>query len=269
MGRLLRARWARLVGAAGTVLAAVALVAVVLPGPALTQLLAEATGAIAPPVEPALDRVVSTSPEVTHSQSARPWTGSKPYAGPNDAQIPKRVRKTRPTSAEFGPTRPEPPSPPADPVPPGPLEPPNRPGWIGGPTPPPCPWPLDTPMPADWYCQLEPLRDCPQYSGPSAHVLLTAVPGVRSARISWWGYGDPDVLYYRVAAIRYTARGSPNPIWQNIVVPGGCRDVGATITGLTPGERYRFMLEAVETNHAGRGVALHRGIGRSDLVRIG
>ena len=260
MGRLLRVRWARLVGVAGTALAAVALVAVGLPGPALAQLLAQATGRIAQPVEPAFDRVASTSPEVTRWQSARPWTGSKPYPDRNGAQS---------STAGFGPARPEPPTPPVDPIPPGPLEPPNRPGWIGGPTPPPCPWPLDTPTPADWYCQLEPLHDCPQFSGPSAHVLLDAVPGVRSATISWWGYGDPDVLYYRVAAIRYTARGSPNPIWQNIVVPGGCRDVSATITGLTSGERYRFMLEAVETNHAGRGVALHRGIGRSDLVRIG
>jgi hypothetical protein len=115
---------------------------------------------------------------------------------------------------------------------------------------------------------MDPMRSCPQYSGPSAQVVLTATPGVRSARISWWNYGDPDVQYFRVAAIPRVRFGSLNPTWRNLTVPKGCLTVSSVITGLTSGQRYEFMLEAVETNHLGRNPALHRGIGHSDLITI-
>lgn len=268
-------------GAAGSLLLTVAVLLAMLPAQVLGSLLAAVTGAAAAQTAPGSVTEPHLEPAASvRWESSRPWTGNPTWGGPDGAGQDSdgtpggtarsgTGRAAKATTARFGPTGPQPPTRPTDPVPPGPLEPPNRPWWIGGPTPPPCPWPREGTAPAGWRCQMSPMTDCPQYTGPDVHVVLYATPGTGSATISWWSYGDPDVRSYRVAAIRYTDRGSPNPTWEEFSLPIGCYQASHTITGLTPGERYEFMLEAVEVNHAGRNPALHRGIGRSDLVTIG
>jgi hypothetical protein len=275
MGLLRRARAGRVLGATGSVLLAVAATLALLPAPALASLTATLTATVtgrAAPAEPVAGPHLQPVAGV-HWESSKPWTGNQPWAGPVGPAGPAGASAEVPaagTTRVAGPTGPKPPTPPTDPVPPGPLEPPHRLRWIGGPTPPQCPWPrTDIPAPADWYCEMERIPDCPQYSGPQVHVLIDAVPGTGSATISWWNYGDPDVVSYRVAPIEYTQRGSPSPTWETFQLPVGCYQASHTITGLTPGARYEFMLEAVETNHAGRGTALHRGIGLSSLITIG
>jgi hypothetical protein len=99
-------------------------------------------------------------------------------------------------------------------------------------------------------------------------VLLDAVPSTGSVTLSWWNYGDPDIIEWRVAAIEYTRLGSPTPTWESFTIPVGCFQASHVVTGLVSGKRYEFMLEAIETNNAGRGTALHRGIGHSSLVTI-
>lgn len=278
MGLLRRARVGRALGATGSALLAVtltgALTVAVVPAPTLTALAATLTGrpvtvtagqagagSAGPTAAPHVERVAGLRWE-----SARPWTGNRPWTGPDGtSSAPPST-----TARVAGPAGPNRPAPPTDPIPPGELEPPNRPYWIIGPTPPQCPWPrTDIPAPADWQCDMQPRPDCPQYTGPGVQVRLDAVPGTGSATLSWWNYGDPDVLEWRVAAIEYTQFGSPSPTWQNFQLEVGCYQASHTVTGLQSGKRYEFMLEAIETNHAGRGTALHRGIGHSEVITIG
>lgn len=273
MGLLRRARAGRALGVTGSVLLVAAATLALLPAPALTSLTAALTGrpvAADGPVTPHVEQVAGLRWE-----SSRPWTGNRPWVGPDgpdgdgSAGAAGSGAPRARTARVAAPVRPQPPSPPQDPVPPGPLEPPRRPFGIGGPTPPQCPWPRnDIPAPADWYCQMEPMRSCPQYSGPQVGVLLDAVPAAGQVSLSWWNYGDPDILEWRVAAIEYTQRGSPNPTWETFTLPIGCYQAGHVVTGLESGKRYEFILEAVEKNHAGRGTALHRSIGHSSLITI-
>ncbi|MER7005565.1 hypothetical protein ABT297_21310 [Dactylosporangium sp. NPDC000555] len=72
-------------------------------------------------------------------------------------------------------------------------------------------------------------------------------PGTTSAVVSWWNIGDPAIIEYQLAAVSQDLYGGPQPAWTwQRVPPGkGCARVSATVSGLSSGVPYVFVIHAV------------------------
>ncbi|WP_432836815.1 hypothetical protein [Dactylosporangium sp. CA-092794] len=73
------------------------------------------------------------------------------------------------------------------------------------------------------------------------------VPGTNSAVVSWWNIGDPAIVDYQLATVPQDLYYGPQPAWTwQTVAPGtGCTRVSATVTGLTSGAPYVFVVHAL------------------------
>jgi hypothetical protein len=76
---------------------------------------------------------------------------------------------------------------------------------------------------------------------------LSPTPGVGQASVSWMSLGDPRIVEYKLAAVLQNRPGGSNPPleWTSIPKPDGCREMSATVTGLTRGSYYVFWLDVV------------------------
>ncbi|GAA3269518.1 hypothetical protein Dvina_10160 [Dactylosporangium vinaceum] len=72
-------------------------------------------------------------------------------------------------------------------------------------------------------------------------------PAATSAVVSWWNIGDPSLVEYRLAAVPQRLYQGPQPawVWQTVARGAGCSRVSATVTGLTSGDPYVFVVHAV------------------------
>ncbi|MFI5908802.1 hypothetical protein [Dactylosporangium sp. NPDC051541] len=71
-------------------------------------------------------------------------------------------------------------------------------------------------------------------------------PGTTSAVVSWWNIGDPSLVDYQLAAVPQRLYQGPQPAWswQTVAKGAGCSRVTATVTGLTSGDPYVFVIHA-------------------------
>ncbi|WP_433057942.1 hypothetical protein [Dactylosporangium sp. CS-033363] len=72
------------------------------------------------------------------------------------------------------------------------------------------------------------------------------VAGTTSAQVSWWNIGDPTLIEYQVAAVSQELyQGAPPAwTWQTVAKGTGCTRVTTTVTGLTSGVPYVFVVHA-------------------------
>ncbi len=98
---------------------------------------------------------------------------------------------------------------------------------------------------------LQPPGSCFQPRGPGLTVgRLTAIPGVKSATVTWWDLGDPDTRSYELAIVPVGR--SMDPVgtstarvkYQHVAAPNTCKQVSVTVADLRSGEAYRFWLLA-------------------------
>ena len=138
------------------------------------------------------------------------------------------------------PSRPDPPVDPARPA----VAPPENPHR----------WQFSGPAPMPHY-SLKAMDSCFQPRGPGHNVArLTAIPGIKSATVTWWDLGDPDTRSYQLAILRVGA--SRNPVgsptdptaeqvrFMTVPAPNNCEEVSVDVTGLRSGGAYRFWLTA-------------------------
>jgi hypothetical protein len=140
-----------------------------------------------------------------------------------------------------GPSRPQEPVEPARPV----VAPPENPHH----------WQFSGPRAMPHY-SLKPPDSCPQPRGLGLNVArLTAIPGKKSATVTWWDLGDPDTRSYQIAIVPVGATGNPvgytdwstetEPVrFQDVAAPNTCKQVSVAISGLRSGDAYRFWLLA-------------------------
>jgi hypothetical protein len=140
-----------------------------------------------------------------------------------------------------GPTRPREPAEPARPL----VAPPENPHH----------WQFSGPRPMPHY-SLAPPDSCPQPHGLGLNVArLTAIPGKKSATVTWWDLGDRDTRSYQIAIVPVGATGNPvgytdwsietEPVrFMDVAAPKTCKQVSATVPGLRTGDAYRFWLLA-------------------------
>jgi hypothetical protein len=140
------------------------------------------------------------------------------------------------------PTRPDQPVEPARPV----VAPPENPHH----------WQFTGPQPMPHY-SLKPPDSCFQPRGMGLNVEhLNAIPGTKSATVTWWDLGDPDTRSYQIAIVPVGATGNPVGYTDNSIVtepvrfldvaaPNTCKEVSVKVTGLRTGDAYRFWLLAI------------------------
>jgi hypothetical protein len=106
------------------------------------------------------------------------------------------------------------------------------------------------PMP---HYSLKPLGDCPQQSGPGHYVEnFTSSVGKNSVTLHWFDLGDPDIVEYDIYAIpQFINVGNltrpvvrPASKTKTVAPPRTCKQMTATISGLTQGEMYQVFLES-------------------------
>lgn len=116
-------------------------------------------------------------------------------------------------------------------------------------------WQFSGPAPMPHY-SLEPMSSCVQPRGPGNSVAaLTAVPGTKSATVTWWDLGDPDTVSYQLTIVPIGATGNPvgwpgagqkeKVRFITVPAPNQCKEVTVQVTGLTSGDGYRFWLLAL------------------------
>jgi hypothetical protein len=73
------------------------------------------------------------------------------------------------------------------------------------------------------------------------------VPGTTSATVTWWNIGDPAITEFRVAAVTQQIYYGTQPpwTWQSVAPGGGCTRLSTTVTGLTSGAAYVFVVHAL------------------------
>jgi hypothetical protein len=115
------------------------------------------------------------------------------------------------------------------------------------------------PMP---HYSLAPKPGCPQPRGPNRYVerfLTTVSAGTGTA--TWWDLGDPDTVSYDLVAVPLyinlydNTRNIPRPttVRANVPAPNACKQMTATVTGLTSGTSYLFTLQAINTSRVQTG----------------
>jgi hypothetical protein len=116
-------------------------------------------------------------------------------------------------------------------------------------------WRFSGPPPMPRH-SLKPMDSCFQPRGPGLNAeRLTAVPGVRSAVVTWWDLGDPDTRSYQIAIVPVGATGNPvgftdestetEPVrFMDVPAPKNCEQVSVNVTGLKSKDAYRFWLLA-------------------------
>ncbi|MGY1773685.1 fibronectin type III domain-containing protein [Blastococcus sp. SYSU D00813] len=90
-----------------------------------------------------------------------------------------------------------------------------------------------------------PPATCGGYSSPR-RILPGVVPGPGSATLSWMADSDNSAVRgYRVQAVsqQLVTGAQPEPPQVLVGQRDDCGEVGATLTGLTPGAYYAFWLE--------------------------
>jgi hypothetical protein len=122
-------------------------------------------------------------------------------------------------------------------------------------------FPFAGPPPMPHY-SLKPMTDCPQQHGPGYGVQnFTSSVGTTSVSITWWDLNDPDIIDYEIYAIpQFTNEGNmatpvnpPASKTKIVTPPRACKQVTATITGLTTGQQYQIYLESKNKNEVGNG----------------
>jgi hypothetical protein len=80
---------------------------------------------------------------------------------------------------------------------------------------------------------------------------LDTTAGTGRAQVSWWEVGDPALVSYELAAVSQNLKyGTQRPWkWTNLAKAGTCRRMTTTVTGLTSGDYYIFVLHAVIRNY--------------------
>lgn len=86
---------------------------------------------------------------------------------------------------------------------------------------------------------------------PGVRDGLAVVPGTTSAVIKFWNVGDPAIVQYQLAAVSQDLVYGTQPPWRwmNVAPKIGCQQTSATMTGLTSGGTYVFVLHAVVQNY--------------------
>ncbi|MEV6925772.1 hypothetical protein AB0M46_14900 [Dactylosporangium sp. NPDC051485] len=89
--------------------------------------------------------------------------------------------------------------------------------------------------------------DCTGVVRPGVVNGADVTPGTTSAVVSWWNIGDPAIVEYRLAPVpQHLYMGSQPPwAWQTVAPARGCTRVSSTVTGLTSGAPYVFVVHAV------------------------
>jgi hypothetical protein len=142
--------------------------------------------------------------------------------------------------------------------------------------------PPDDGRPPIWYgiaasnpkVELEPMRSCPQFRGPSARIWMTVTPRKGGVTLSWWDIDDPETLRYEIGAFRRAGLGSGSSpgamTWTRVPLPAarGCRTMTATITGLASGVGYDFWLEAVNRDPLDKSRTYRMSRGRTEVLDI-
>jgi hypothetical protein len=110
--------------------------------------------------------------------------------------------------------------------------------------------PLPTPRPTGTVPP-----DCTQFQRQGQINGLTAVPGVRSAAVSWYNPANSTLVKYRLTAMpQHLTGGAQEPlVWREIAPDKICGTMTVTLTGLDSGKPYVLSLDAVMTRMVGDG----------------
>jgi len=109
--------------------------------------------------------------------------------------------------------------------------------------------PTGTPYPTTGVTPLN--EACSRHYQQGVRNGLVATPRSRAATMTWWNLGDPALQYYELAAVSQQYVLGLQPPWKWTTVPAGqgCTLVTVTVSNLTSGDPYVFVLHAVIKNY--------------------